>query len=83
MANYVCHSNDRPTQGCGTMVLVRRGNDHYSVPVSKLSQASQTSGGLSTTSAIPGRCSGETLVLLAGDLNAKHKDWNSRLNLPR
>ena len=26
---------------------------------------------------------GGTPVLLAGDLNAKHKDWNSRLNSPR
>jgi hypothetical protein len=36
MANYVCPRNDRPTQGGGTIILVRRGIDYYSVPVSNL-----------------------------------------------
>jgi hypothetical protein len=33
MANYVCHRNDRLTVGGGTAILVRRGTDHYAVPV--------------------------------------------------
>ena len=38
MPNYVCHRNNSPTQGRGTLVLVRSGIDHYSVPVSILRQ---------------------------------------------
>ena len=34
--------NDRPTQGGGTMILVRRGIDHYSVPASNLRQMEAT-----------------------------------------
>ena len=102
MANYVCHRNDRPTQGGGTMILVRRGIDHYSVPVSNLRQMEATAicvniGGrpvklvavylsplLSLADADLFECiSRGTPVLLAGDINAKHKDWNSRLNSPR
>ena len=33
LANYVCHSTDRPTEGGGTSILVRRGTDHYAIPV--------------------------------------------------
>jgi hypothetical protein len=33
LANYVCHRRDRPTEGGGTAILVRRGIDHYAVPV--------------------------------------------------
>ena len=32
-ANYVCHRTDRNAQGGGTAILVRRGIDHYAVPV--------------------------------------------------
>jgi hypothetical protein len=42
MANYVCHRKDRPTQGGETVILVRRGIDHYSVPVSNLQQMEAT-----------------------------------------
>ena len=42
MANLVCHRNDRPTQGGGTMIFVRRGTDNYSVPVSNLRQMEAT-----------------------------------------
>ena len=42
MANYFCHRNNRPTQGGGTMILVRRGIDHYSVPVANLRQMEAT-----------------------------------------
>jgi hypothetical protein len=35
-ANYVCHRTDRPIRGGGTAILVRRGIDHYAVPVSGL-----------------------------------------------
>ena len=98
MANYVSQGNDRPTQEGGTMTVVRRGNDYYSVPVSNLRQMEATAicvniGGrpvklvavyLSLVDADLFECiSGGTPVLLAGDLNAKHKDWNSRLNSTR
>ena len=33
LANYVCHSTDRPTAGGGTAILIRRGIVHNSVPV--------------------------------------------------
>ena len=84
------------------MILVRRGIDHYSVPVSNLRQMEATAicvniGGRPVKlvavylsplrSLLEGdllECiSGGTPVLLPGDLNAKHKDWNSRLNSPR
>ena len=102
LANYVCHRNDRPTQDGGTMILVRRGIEHYSVPVSNLRQMEPTAicvniGGrpvklvavnLSSLRYLLDvdllECiSRGTPVLLAGNLNAKHKDWNSRLNSPR
>jgi exonuclease III len=38
IANYVCHRTDRPTEGGGTVILVRRGIDHYAIPVPGLSQ---------------------------------------------
>jgi hypothetical protein len=31
---HVCHRTNRKTQRGGTAILVRRGTDHYSVPVS-------------------------------------------------
>jgi exonuclease III len=36
MANYVCHCNDRLTEGGGTAILVRRGIDHHAIPVQGL-----------------------------------------------
>ena len=95
MSNIVCHRG-------GTITLVRRGIDHYSVPVSKLRQMEAITicvniGGTpvklmavylsplrSLVDADLFECiGGGTPVILAGDLNDKHKDWNSRLNSPR
>jgi hypothetical protein len=41
-ANYVCHWTDRPTERGGTAIVVRRGIDHYAVPVLGLSQLEAT-----------------------------------------
>lgn len=40
--NYVCHRNDRPTQGGGTMIIVRRGFRQNAVPISNLLQLEAT-----------------------------------------
>ena len=96
MANYVvCHMNDRPTQRGGTITLsvvasiiicdcLKPAADGSHRQMCKhLWEASQTRGGLSITTATPGRCiSGGKPVLLTGDLNVKHNDWNSGLNSP-
>jgi hypothetical protein len=42
LANYVCHRTDRPTQGRGTTIIVRRGIVHHSVPVPGLTQLEAT-----------------------------------------
>ena len=42
LANYVCHSTDRPTSGDGTAILDRRGIVHHSVPVSGLTHLEAT-----------------------------------------
>ena len=42
LANYVCHRTDRPTEGGGTAILVRRGIDHYAIPVPGLTQLEAT-----------------------------------------
>jgi hypothetical protein len=42
LANYVCHRTDRPTEGGGTPILVRRGIDHYAIPVLVLIQLKAT-----------------------------------------
>jgi len=42
LANYVCHSTDRPTTGGGTAVLFRRGIVHHSVPVPCLTHLEAT-----------------------------------------
>jgi exonuclease III len=42
LANYVCHRTDRPTEEGGTAILVRRGIDHYAVPVLCLTQLEAT-----------------------------------------
>jgi hypothetical protein len=44
-ANFVCHRTDRPTDGGGTAILVRRGIDHYAVPVLGLTQLCFQGGG--------------------------------------
>jgi hypothetical protein len=42
LANYVCHRTDRQARGGGTAILVRRGIDHYVVPVSGLQHLKTT-----------------------------------------
>jgi hypothetical protein len=98
-ANYVCHRRDRPTRGGGTVILVRRGIDHYAVPVSGLQHLEATTIHLVLAtrpvkivaaylsparplieSDLSNCLSGVFPVLLAVDLNAKHTDWNFRLN---
>jgi len=36
LANYVCHRTDRPTDGGGKAILVRRVIVHHSVPVPRV-----------------------------------------------
>jgi endonuclease/exonuclease/phosphatase family metal-dependent hydrolase len=98
MANYVCHRNDRRTEGGGTAILVRRGIDHHAIPVQGLQYLEATAIQVTLANKpvkilavylSPTRplivsdlaaCLGGGLpVLMAGDLNAKHVDWNSRL----
>jgi hypothetical protein len=100
--NYVCHRTNRPTRSGGTGILLRRGTDHYAVPVSGLQHLEPTAIQLvfstrpaklvaaSLSSIRPliksdlSEClSGGFPVLMAGDLNAKHTDWNSRLTTAR
>jgi exonuclease III len=42
LANYVCHRNDRLTEGDGTAILVRRGIVHHAVPVQGLQHLEAT-----------------------------------------
>jgi hypothetical protein len=42
LANFVFHQTERPTEGVGTAILVRRGIDHYAVPVLRLTQLEAT-----------------------------------------
>jgi exonuclease III len=42
LGNYVCERPDRPTKGGGTAILLRRGIDHYAVPVLGLTQLEAT-----------------------------------------
>ena len=42
IANYVCHRTDRPTDGCGTAILVRRGITNHSSTVPGLTQLEVT-----------------------------------------
>jgi len=42
LANYVCHSTDRPTAEDGTAILVRCGFTHHSVPLPGLTQVEAT-----------------------------------------
>jgi hypothetical protein len=42
VANYVCHRTELPTRGEGTANFVRRGIDHYAVPVSGLQHLEAT-----------------------------------------
>jgi hypothetical protein len=97
-----CHRTDRPTEGGGTAILVRRGIDHHALPVLGLTQLEATaiqimlaSGPLkilavylSPSLSIVGSdvstfFGGGFLVLMAGDLNAKHVDCDSRLTTAR
>ena len=98
MAYYVCHRNNRLTEGGGTAILVRRVIDHHFVPVQGLEHLEATAiqvtkankpvkilaAYLSPTRPLIASnlsaCLGDSLpVLMAGDLNAKHVEWNSRL----
>jgi hypothetical protein len=98
LVNYVCHRTDRRTEGGGTAILVRRGKDHYAIPVHGLTQLEETaiyvllaSGLVKILAAylsfsrplidadLSACLSGGLPVLMVGDLNAKHVDWNSRL----
>jgi hypothetical protein len=83
LANYVCHRTDRPTEGGGTAILVRRGLDHYAIPVPGLSQFEVTAIHVELTSGpvkiladylLSACLSGGHPVLMAGDLNAMHVD---------
>jgi exonuclease III len=101
-ANFVCHRTDRPTPGGGTEILVRKGIDHYAVPVTgwqyleataihlvlatrpvKLVSAYLSPKRPLMKSDLTECLRGEIPVLMAGDLNAKHTDWNSRLTTAR
>jgi hypothetical protein len=42
LANYVCHRNDRLTEGGGTAILVRRGIVYHAVPVQGLQHLEAT-----------------------------------------
>ena len=42
LANFVCHRTDRPTNGGGTAILVRRGIVHHSVPIPVLTHLEGT-----------------------------------------
>jgi hypothetical protein len=93
-ANYVCYLTDRPTRGGGTVILVRWGTDHFAVPVSGLQHLQTTAMDLvlatrpvklmaaylsPTRPLIESDLTGGFPVLMAGDHNAKHTTWNSRL----
>ena len=41
LANY-CHRTDRPTEGGGKVILVRRGIEYYAIPVPGLTQLEAT-----------------------------------------
>jgi hypothetical protein len=98
LENYVCHRNDRLTEGGGTAILVRRGIVHHAVSVQVLQHLEATAiqvmlaakpvkilaAYLSPTrpliaSDLSACLGGGLPVLMAGDLNAKHVEWNSRL----
>jgi hypothetical protein len=93
LANYVCHHNDRLSEGGGTAILVSRGIDHHTVPVQGLQHVEATAiqvmlAGkpvkilatyLSPTQPLIASHLSACPVLMAGDLNAKHVEWNSRL----
>jgi hypothetical protein len=42
LENYFCHRTDRPIECGGTAILVRRGIDHYGIPVPGLTQLEAT-----------------------------------------
>jgi hypothetical protein len=97
-ANYL-PPNGPPDPGGGTAILVHQGIDHYAVPVSGLQHLEATAIHLvlatrpvKLVAAYPSptrplfesdqsECLGGGLM--AGDLNAKHTDWNSRRTTAR
>jgi len=102
LANYVCHHTDRLTTGGGTVILIRRGIVHHSVPVLALAHLLATTVQITLASkpmlnlvayhSTSRQLIGENLIacfggglpaLMAGDLNAKHVDWNLLLSTRR
>jgi hypothetical protein len=100
LANFVCHRRQTDSRD-GTVILVRRGIVHHSVPVPGLTHLEAaiqvTMAGrpvkilavyISPSRPLIGEdltaCFGGGLpVLMAGDLNAKHVEWNSRMTTRR
>jgi hypothetical protein len=97
LANYVCYRTERRTAGGGTANLVRRVIVHHSVPVLDLAHFEATAVQVTlagrrayvspSRSLIGGDLTacfgGGVSAIMAGDLNAKHVDWNSRLTTRR
>jgi hypothetical protein len=93
LVKYVCHRTDRPSEGGGTAIQVRRGIDHYAIWVPGLTQLEATAihvmlanGPLKILAAYlsPSRplIEADLPACLSGVLRvltAKHVDWNSRL----
>jgi hypothetical protein len=97
LANYVCHRTDRPTAGDGTTIQVHHsvpipGMNHLEATAIQVTMAGKPmkifSAYLSPSRPLIGAdlsaCFGGGMPdLMAGDLNAKHVDWNSRLSTRR
>jgi hypothetical protein len=95
LGNYVCHRTDRLTEGGGTAILIRRSIHQYAIPVPGLTQLEATPIYIIIYNINPGDLpfalpalieadlsvclSGGFPILMAGGMNAKHVDWNSRL----
>jgi hypothetical protein len=99
---FVTGRTSRPGEAAQRAILVRRGVDHYTVPVPGLQHLEATTihvvladrpveveaAYLSPTRLLPESdltmcLSGGSSILMAGDFNAKHLDWNSRLTTAR
>jgi hypothetical protein len=93
-ANYVCFRIDRSTKGGGRAVLVRRVPRlrHLDATAIELKLAGKPIKILAVylsscrhliKSGLTACLNGVLPVLMAGDINAKHVDWNFRLNIVR
>ena len=69
LANYVCHRTDRPTAGGGTVIQVRRGIVHHSVPVSGLTHLEAT--------AIQVILAGRPVKIFAAYLTRRINEWRN------